>query len=156
MSQCQHGGESIIHWTIWLQRFNNLMAIGVHDIAQKRALLLHYAGIKVFEVFDTLLKAETGDVKDYDKATWNTSPRRRILNSKCTSFNKRARSRVRRSTGITHVWDKYQPRANFTRMTGKSSHKIQSCTSQHLKRHALRETTTLHQTLDFSRSLGTL
>ena len=52
------------HYTL-----NNLTAIGVHDIAQKRAVLLHYAGIKVFEVFDTLLKAETGDVKDYDKAT---------------------------------------------------------------------------------------
>ena len=39
---------------------------GVTDNTQKRALLLHCAGMEVQDIFDTL--TDTGEDKDYDKA----------------------------------------------------------------------------------------
>ena len=63
-------GSASTRWTKWLQRSNNLMtAIGVDDTLRKRALLLHYVGVEVFDMFDTLPKAETGEAKDFEKAT---------------------------------------------------------------------------------------
>ena len=46
-----------------------MTAIGVDDTLRKRALLLHYVGVEVFDMFDTLPKAETGEAKDFEKAT---------------------------------------------------------------------------------------
>ena len=40
--------------------------MGIDDDKQKRALLLHYGGPEVDEIFDTL--EDTGDEKDYKKA----------------------------------------------------------------------------------------
>ncbi|XP_071502622.1 uncharacterized protein [Diadema antillarum] len=54
-------------WGKWLGRFERLMvAMGVSDPKRKRALLLHYAGPKVDEIFDTL--QDVGQESDYDKA----------------------------------------------------------------------------------------
>ena len=40
--------------------------MGIEDAKQKRALLLHYSGSEVDEIFDTL--EDTGEDKDYKKA----------------------------------------------------------------------------------------
>ncbi|XP_071503133.1 uncharacterized protein [Diadema antillarum] len=54
-------------WTKWLSRFERLMvALDISSAKRKRALLLHYAGPKVDEIFDTL--QNVGDDDDYDKA----------------------------------------------------------------------------------------
>ena len=54
-------------WGKWLGRFERLMiAMGITDSRRKRALLLHYAGPKVDEIFDTL--TDVGEDTDYDKA----------------------------------------------------------------------------------------
>ena len=54
-------------WTKWLTRFERLL-VGMHitDTTQKRALLLHYAGPDVDDIFETL--SDTGEAKDYKKA----------------------------------------------------------------------------------------
>ena len=54
-------------WKKWLARFENLIVgMGIEDAKQKRALLLHYSGPEVDEIFDTL--EDTGEDKDYKKA----------------------------------------------------------------------------------------
>ena len=47
-------------WSKWINRFENLIvALDITDTKRKRALLLHYAGEEVDEIFDTL--TDTGD-----------------------------------------------------------------------------------------------
>ena len=54
-----------IRWRKWKSRLDNLiLGLGVKDKKRQRALLLHYAGEEVNEIFDTL--EDTGD--DYETA----------------------------------------------------------------------------------------
>ena len=54
-------------WTKWLTRFERLIVgMNITDATQKRALLLHYAGPDVDDIFETL--PDTGEDKDYKKA----------------------------------------------------------------------------------------
>ena len=54
-------------WKKWLARLQNvIVGVGIEDAKQKRALLLHYSGPEVDEIFDTL--EDTGEDKDYKKA----------------------------------------------------------------------------------------
>ncbi len=64
-----HGEGSInSKWSKWLKRFENLMvAMDITQDKRKRALLLHYAGSEVDDIFDTL--DDTGAETDYKKAT---------------------------------------------------------------------------------------
>ena len=42
-------------WGKWLKRFENyLIAMNVEDETRKRAMLLHYAGPRVYDIFDIL------------------------------------------------------------------------------------------------------
>jgi len=55
------------HWEKWLARLERML-IGTNITVpkRKRALLLHYAGPDVDEIFDTL--PNTGEDNDYDTA----------------------------------------------------------------------------------------
>lgn len=54
-------------WRKWLGRFERLLVgLGITDPTRKRALLLHYAGFEVDEIFETL--SDTGTDSQYDKA----------------------------------------------------------------------------------------
>ena len=54
-------------WEKYTKRFNNLMAaMDVKEERRKRALLLHYSGKEVNDLFDTL--PDTGEDNDYKKA----------------------------------------------------------------------------------------
>ncbi|CAB4012398.1 Hypothetical predicted protein [Paramuricea clavata] len=59
-----------IHWRKWLTRFKNLLlALYVDDTKRQRALLLHYAGENVNEIFETLPNTEAGeDENPFEKA----------------------------------------------------------------------------------------
>lgn len=55
-------------WTKWLKRFEGAMTgFNISDYKRKKALLLHFAGEDVQDIFETL--TDTGDEKDYQKAT---------------------------------------------------------------------------------------
>ena len=57
-----HADQSTIalRWQKWTARFSNLMvAMAIDDGERKKALLLHYAGEAVNDIFDTLSDAET-------------------------------------------------------------------------------------------------
>ena len=50
-----HEGNSEIRWRKWISRLKNLIiGLDVKDKKRQRALLLHYAGEDVSEIFDTL------------------------------------------------------------------------------------------------------
>ena len=54
-------------WEKYIKRFNNLMAaMDVKEESRKRALLLHYSGEEVNDLFDTL--PDTGEDNDYKGA----------------------------------------------------------------------------------------
>ena len=54
-------------WEKYLKRFHNLMtAMNITDASRKRALLLHYVGEEVNDLFETL--PDTGEDKDFKKA----------------------------------------------------------------------------------------
>ena len=54
-------------WEKYMKRFNNLMAaMDVKEKSRKRALLLHYSGEEVNDLFDTL--PDTGEDNDYKEA----------------------------------------------------------------------------------------
>lgn len=70
-----------VRWKKWLSRFTNMMvAMDVSSRARQRALLLHYAGEQVYEIFETL--PDTGASDDFDKAceklTAYVSPKKNI------------------------------------------------------------------------------
>lgn len=54
-------------WRKWVQRLENLfVGMKITDNKRKRALLLHYAGEEVYDIFDTF--ADTGNDENYDQA----------------------------------------------------------------------------------------
>ena len=56
-------GTAGLRWKKWLGRFERLtIRMGISDDKQKRALLLHYGGPEVDEIFDTL--QDVGEDKD--------------------------------------------------------------------------------------------
>ena len=60
-------GNTGQRWKKWLGRFERLLiAMNIEDKKQQRAMLLHFAGPTVDEIFETL--PDTGEAKDYDKA----------------------------------------------------------------------------------------
>ena len=91
-------------WKRWLSRFKNMMvAMNVDDNdARQRALLLHYAGEQVYDIFETL--TDTGESDDFDKAceklTAYFSPKKNIEYEVCLQKNKKS---AKRSTRTTHV-----------------------------------------------------
>ena len=66
----QSDGAVGIRWKKWLTQFKNLLlALDVDDTKRQRALLLHYAGESVNEIFKTLPNTEAGEDEDlFEKA----------------------------------------------------------------------------------------
>lgn len=60
--------STVVRWKKWLRRFENMM-IGLNikdDLKRKRALLLHYAGEEINDIFETL--PDTGEENNYQAA----------------------------------------------------------------------------------------
>ena len=59
---CSLGRAVDSHWKKWLARFRNLLlALAVDNARRQRALLLHYAGGSVNEMFETLPNTDAGE-----------------------------------------------------------------------------------------------
>ena len=62
-----HDSNAGPRWGKWLTRFERLLVgLNITDPTRKRALLLHYAGNDVDDIFDTL--TDTGDAAAYQQA----------------------------------------------------------------------------------------
>ena len=81
-------------WKIWLARFRNLLlALAVDNTKRQRALLLHYAGESVNEIFETLPDTDAGEDKRQLRRLRTTLRPKRIENTRYTCFirlNKKA------------------------------------------------------------------
>ncbi|GAA6090226.1 uncharacterized protein K02A2.6-like [Tachysurus ichikawai] len=152
-------GSLAVKWKKWLSRFGTfLTAAGVTNKTRQRAMLLHYAGEQVQDIFDTI--PENGDSDDYDKAaqvlTEYFSP------SRNTEYEVYVFRQAKQKPGETI--DAFHTRlrqlattCEFTNIDREiKSQIILTCTSSLLRRRALRDSNlTLKQLLDFARAFET-
>ena len=98
-------------WKKWLARFRNLLlALDVDDAKRQRALLLHYAGESVSEIFETLsdvqmlVKTKTHSERQLQRLQ-TTLPRKRIENTKYMCFVKPSKKVTKVYLSFTLVYD---------------------------------------------------
>ena len=150
-----HQNAQDIRWKKWISRLENLItAMGIkNDKPRKRALLLHYAGEEVNEIFETL--PNTGD--NYDTAvarlTEYFSPK------KNTEFEVYKFRQAKQEHGESI--DTFHTRLRQLALTCEfgendrevKSQIIQGCSSTRLRRRALREDMNFDDLLKLARSM---
>ena len=133
-----HGEETTAgtRWKKWIAKLENLLCgLDIANDARKKALLLHYAGDDVFEIFDSFSDEAkgvgavngNGAPNEYevvkqsltDYFTPNKTLRLRHLN-----LDKLHRSRVRTLMLSTHVSGQWQPSATSMTSTRKFLHRL--------------------------------
>ena len=58
-----------VRWAKWLKRFDNLLiALDITDEKRQQALLFHYAGSEVSDIFDTFPEKDKGKEEEYSRA----------------------------------------------------------------------------------------
>ncbi|CAB4036769.1 Hypothetical predicted protein [Paramuricea clavata] len=144
-------------WKKWLQRFNNLMvAMDISAKKRKRALLIHLAGSQVYDIFDTFTAEQKGSEDDFDTA----------VKSLTTYFEPKKNTEYEiykfRQASQRHdeKLDSYHTRLRHLASTCEfadmdreiKTQIVQTCTSQQLRRKALRTEMTLQQLLDQGRA----
>ncbi|XP_064472857.1 uncharacterized protein K02A2.6-like [Ornithodoros turicata] len=144
-------------WLKWIARFENfLLAANITDPARKRAMLLHYAGEEVYDVFQTLPNTET----DFDTAV--TRLKEHFAPKKNAVFERHIFRQARQDAGET--LGQFQVRlrrlaatCEFTDIEKELvSQIIEGTTSHKLRRAALRETDiTLEKLLALGSSIET-
>ena len=131
----------------------------IDDKRRQRALLFHYAGSEVADIFDTFPEKDKGKDDDYMRAvellTNYFSPKKNI------EYEVHMFRQAKQMSGET--MDRFHTRlrklaktCEFTDVEREiKTQIIQGCLSQRLRRRALRETISLTQLLDYGRSLET-
>ena len=142
-------------WRKWIKRLENLfVAAAISDKKRQRALLLYYAGEEVSEIFDTL--PDTGD----DFETAETKLNAYFDPKKNVEFEIFTFRQAKQNLGET--MNSYHSRLRQLATTREftdvdkevKSQIIQLCTSQRLRRKALRDSTmTLEALLAEARAL---
>ena len=143
-----------VRWRKWTNRFENLLiGMDIKDKKRQRALLLHYAGEEVNEIFETL--TNTGD--DYAGAKGKLDTY--FAPKKNTEFEvyKFRQAKQQQSEGI----DAYLTRLRQLSINCAfddndkevKSQIIQGCSSTRLRRRALREDQTLEDLLKLARAM---
>ena len=143
-----------VRWRKWTNRFENLLiGMDIKDKKRQRALLLHYAGEEVNEIFETL--TNTGD--DYAGAKGKLDAY--FAPKKNTEFEvyKFRQAKQQQSEGI----DAYLTRLRQLSINCAfddndkevKSQIIQGCSSTRLRRRALREDPTLEDLLKLARAM---
>ena len=135
-------------WRKWIKRLENLfVAAAIGDKKRQRALLLYYAGEEVSEIFDTL--PDTGE----DFETTKTKLNEYFDPKKNVEFEIYTFRQAKQSLGET--MNSYHSRLRQLAATCEfndidkevKSQIIQSCTSQRLRRKALRDSTMTFEAL---------
>ena len=143
-------------WKKWLARFENLIVgMGIEDEKRKRALLLHYSGPEVDEIFDTL--EGTGEDKDYktavEKLTAHFNPQ---VNTTYEVYNfRKAKQNEGESLDSFHTRLRTLAKTCELADADKEIKEqiILSCKSNALRRKALREDLDLTALLKAGRAL---
>ncbi|XP_063400348.1 uncharacterized protein K02A2.6-like [Mytilus trossulus] len=149
-----HENNAEIRWRKWISRLENLfIGLNIKDSKRQRALLLHYAGEDVNEVFDTL--DNTGEDVDAakQKLTAYFAPKK---NTEYEIYKFRQAKQTSDETIDSFHTRLRQLAVNceFTETSKEvKSQIIQGCHSTRLRRKALREDTTLEGLISSARAL---
>ena len=149
-------GNTGPRWKKWVTRLERLLtAMNITDKQQKKALMLHFVGPEVDEIFDTLedTEAET-DYKDaVGKLTEYFAPQTNIA-YEVYNF-RQARQNQGESLDSYHVRLRQLAKTcDFTDIDKEiKEHIILSCTSTTLRRRALQDEYSLDKLLKVGRSL---
>ena len=148
-------GNTAIRWRKWISRLENLfVAMDIGDVKRKRALLLHYGGEDLYEIFETL--PDTGEDFETLKEKLN-----RYFEPKKNKEYEIYRFRQARQNDDESI-DEYHTRlrqlsrnCNFYDVDGEiKSQLIQCCVSSRLRRKGLKTPdVSLEQLLDDARAL---
>ena len=142
-------------WRKWIKRLENLfVAAAISDKKRQRALLLYYAREEVSEIFDTL--PDTGDDFETAKTKLNAyfDPKKNV-EFEIFTFRQAKQNPVETMNSYHSRLRQLATTCEFTDVDKEvKSQIIQSCTSQRLRRKALRDSTmTLEALLAEARAL---
>ena len=149
-------GNAGPRWKKWLARLERMfIGMNITIPKRKRALLLHYAGPDVDEIFDTL--PNTGEDNDYDTAV--AKLHEYISSQVNTTYEVYNFRQAKQKEG--ELLESYHTRLRQLAKTCEFSdidkeikeHIILTCTSSSLRRRALRENPTLEALLKLGRAL---
>ena len=148
-------GNTGQRWKKWLSRFERLLiAMNIEEKKQQRAMLLHFAGPAVDEIFETL--PDTGEAKDYDKAVEALNayfiPQ---TNTAYEEYNfRQAKQRDNETLDTYHTrLRQLSQNCSFADVDKEIKNQIIiGCFSQKLRRRALRDNPTLKELLDAGRA----
>lgn len=150
-------------WKKWLKRFEVLLtAMNITDGARKQALLLHYAGEEVFDIFESFSAAQKGEDEgnaDDSYAKVKTSLSTYFEPKKNVEFEVFKFRQMKQEPGETV--DNFCTRlrllaatCDFTNTDRElKSQILQGCTSTRLRRRGLRDEMELENLLKTARSL---
>ena len=140
-------------WEKWIDRFENAMiAFNISSSKRKRALLLHYGGDTLSDVFGTLT---TGDNYDQAKAalTAHFAPKRNIIYESIML----RRTKQEETETVTQYCTRLRQMAAYCEFPDTNreilTQIIDKCSSQVLRRRAFEKQFTLDELLDVARSI---
>ena len=148
-------------WTKWLSRFDRLMvAMNISDFVRKQALLLHYAGPEIDEIYDTLPVDDSADESEINvyQTTANALTKYFTLktNTAFEIYNFRQATQGSTETIDTFVTRlrKLAKSCNFADTDREVNNQIVfACHSQSLRRRALRDDLPLDKLIAAARAL---
>ena len=149
-------------WAKWLSRFNRLMvAMEIADPPRKQALLLHYAGPEIDEIYDTLpIEAAAADGSPIDTYESTANALTRYFTPKTNAafeiYNFRQAKQEATETIDAFVTRlrKLAKTCNFSNTDGEVTNQIIfACHSQSLRRRALRDDLSLDKLVAAARAL---
>ena len=149
-------------WAKWLSRFNRLMvAMEIADPPRKQALLLHYAGPEIDEIYDTLpMEAAAADGSPIDTYESTANALTRYFTPKTNAafemYNFRQAKQEATETIDAFVTRlrKLAKTCNFSNTDGEVTNQIIfACHSQSLRRRALRDDLSLDKLVAAARAL---
>ena len=147
-------GNTGQRWKKWLSRFERLLiAMNIEEKKQQRAMLLHFAGPAVGEIFETL--PDTGEAKDYDKAVEALNayfiPQTNTTYEEYSFRQAKQRDNETLDTYHTRLRQLSQ-NCSFADVDKEIKNQIIiGCLSQKLRRRALRDNPTLKELLSSTR-----
>ena len=149
-----HESNAEVRWKKWISRLENLfIGLDIKDKKRQRALLLHYSGEEVNEIFDTL--ADTGE--DFEAA--KTKLTAYFAPKKNTEFEiyKFRQSKQSKDETVDRFCTRLRQLSVNCEFADANkeikSQIIQGCCSSRLRRKALREDMTLENLLADGRAL---
>ena len=145
-----------IRWEKWLKRFEGAMiGFNITSPKRKRALLFHYGGEELSNIFETL--EDTGDEKDYERAkaklTAHFGPKSNPIYETLLFRELKQEDGETIDQFCTRLRQE-APKCDFANLDRELQVQILGgCRSKLLRRRAMEKTRTLTELLDLARSL---